>query len=476
MKITKLKIKELFGLDAFEYDGKDIELTGKKGAGKTAVLSAIRYILENKSEREYILKEGSKEGEGILETDTGLLVHRKKRTSKSDYKVIKEKGVKAPRTEAFLRDIFTPLQLNPVEFTTMTKEEQNRIVLDLIDFSWDLAWIREQFGEVVPGVNYEQNILNVLYEIQSEDGYYFLTRHDLNLKAREKTAIITEIGGALPKDYNAKAWEKAEVGEVYRKIERISRDNRDIEKAQEAIKNRDNKIRSFEAEKEINLASIEKETTSERSRQREIIEEAKRAIKEAEKELSRLEERKMERIKVEESVFKTNVSEFEAEVKQYEGLAGKKKTSTSDLQEEARHIEDMKKFINEYNRMVRLREEVEAHRKESKALTAKIELARTLPGMILETSNIPISGLSVKDGVALINGLPISNLSSGEKLELCIKIATQNKGKLELLLIDGTEKLPSADRAKMYRALKRSGVQFIATRTTDEEVLNVTEL
>ena len=37
--------------------------------------------------------------------------------------------------ETFLKDIFTPLQLEPVEFLSMSEQEQNRILLNLIEFN-----------------------------------------------------------------------------------------------------------------------------------------------------------------------------------------------------------------------------------------------------------------------------------------------------------------------------------------------------
>ena len=84
MKITKLKIRNLFGIESFDSDGKDIELTGQKGAGKTSVIDAIKYALTNKSDREYIITQGAREGEVLIETDNGLRVNRKVRTDKAD--------------------------------------------------------------------------------------------------------------------------------------------------------------------------------------------------------------------------------------------------------------------------------------------------------------------------------------------------------------------------------------------------------
>ena len=154
MKTIKIVIKNLFGITALELDGRSIEITGTNGSGKTSVLDAIKYALTNNSERDYIVRQGETEGEIIIETDTGLSIDRKKRTTQADYKSIKEDGKEVTRPESFLSKIFTPMQLDPVAFTQMGKDEQNRIILDLIEFTWDLNWIKEQFGEL-PEVNYQ---------------------------------------------------------------------------------------------------------------------------------------------------------------------------------------------------------------------------------------------------------------------------------------------------------------------------------
>ena len=126
--------------------------------------------------------------------------------------------------------------------------------------------------------------------------------------------------------------------------------------------------------------------------------------------------------------------------------------------------------------MENLQDEVDGLIKESCELTRKIELARELPGTILESAQIPIDGLTVKDGVPLIHGLPISNLSDGEKLDLCIDVAIQKPNALQIILIDGVEKMSTDLRKRLYQKCKEKGLQFIATRTTDDEDLTVIEL
>lgn len=104
-------------------------------------------------------------------------------------------------------------------------------------------------------------------------------------------------------------------------------------------------------------------------------------------------------------------------------------------------IDRMRKHLNEYQRMVSMQEEIGKLTAESEELTRKIELARELPATILQTATIPVDGLTVEDGVPLIHGLPISNLSDGELLELCVDITVSKPGQLQIILIDGAERL-----------------------------------
>ena len=153
MKTSKIKIRSLFGISEQELSGKSVEITGQKGAGKTSVLDAIRYALTNSSRRDWIIKNGEDEGEIIIETDDCLTIDRKARTGKTDTVSVRNGTDRVMKPETFLKTIITPLQLDPVAFTQMTKNEQNRAILDLIQFDWDLNWIREQFGEIPPGVD-----------------------------------------------------------------------------------------------------------------------------------------------------------------------------------------------------------------------------------------------------------------------------------------------------------------------------------
>lgn len=474
--ITKIKIKNLFGIREYEADGSSLELSGKNGTGKSSVLDAIKYALTNKSDRDYIVHKGETEGEIIVETDTGLSIDRKARTNKADYKSVKRNGLEVGSPEAFLRELFTPLQLNPIEFMNMDKKQQNAIILDMIEYPWDMNKIKEWFGEIPAWVSYDQNILSVLNDIQAENGDYYQNRRNIDRDIRNKKAFVEEIADGIPAGYDVEKWENASAGDIYRQIERIQKENQNIERAKLLRDSRDSKIRKFDADREIEITALDREISNRANQIDKSIVSLKEQIRAYETEKESLTSKKQDKLEVIEQTYKANVARFDAEIAEYAEYADKQPQDVATLQEQAQEIEKMQSHINEYKRMLRLQSEIEELQVQSQQLTDKIEKARTLPGEILTNCTIPIDGLTVENGTPLINGLPVSNLSEGEKLDLCIDVAIQNPNGLNIILIDGVEKLATDLREKLYQKCKDKGLQFIATRTTDDDTMTVVTL
>lgn len=476
MKTSKITIKSLFGISEQQINGNSIEITGQKGAGKTSVLDAIRYCLTNRSNRDWIIKEGDNEGEIIVETDSGLTIDRKARTNKADSININENGNRITKPETFLKSIITPLQLNPVEFTQMSKQEQNRAILDLIDFQWDMNWIKEQFGEIPQGVDYEQNILQILNDIQSENGVYFQSRQDINREIRNKKAFVEDIAKDIPSDYQAEKWKNYDLSSKYEELMKIRDRNNKIERARAFKDSYDNKLRGIEATREMEISSAEKAIAVEKDNLNSTIARLKAEIKACEDKLLTIDDKLQDKVKIANSNYDVAKAKLDSDIGVAEQFISLPITPVDDLQNEINEAEKMMKHLNEYFRMTSMQSEIAELKEVSEAYTEKIELARELPGEILETATLPVEGLTVKDGIPLINGLPVSNRSDGELLELCVDIAIHNPSGLQIILIDGAEKLDDISRKKLYEKCKDKGLQFIATRTTNDSELLVTEL
>ena len=477
MKTSKIVIKNLFGIRETTLDGKSVEISGPKGAGKTSVLDAIRFALTNRSERDCIVHQGADEGEIIIETTTGLSIDRKALPAKSAGTVkVRDGSLLQTRPAEFLSQIFTPLQLNPVEFTQLSRQEKNRVILSLIEFDWDVNWIREQFGEIPQGVDYGQHILEVLNDIQAENGIYFQSRQNINRDIRNKQAFIADIAKDIPSGYDYDRWNNYPSGEKYRELERLREQNSRIERAKAFRSGYDAKLRGLEAQRDMDLAAIDSDIARERASLTGTMERLKAELKATEEKLSGMEQRRQEKADVVQSKYETATAKLEKDMGVAADYAGREPVDTTSLSQELDTAEEMRKHLNEYQRMVAMQAELEDLTEQSSEFTRKIELARELPAKILETAKIPVEGLTVENGVPLIRGLPISNLSDGELLELCVDISVSKPGQLQIILVDGAERLDKESRDRLYAKCKEKGLQLIATRVTDSDALEVTEL
>lgn len=476
MKTSKITIKNLYGIKETTLDGKSVEISGPKGAGKTSVLDAIRYALTNRSERDCIVHQGADEGEIIIETTSGLSIDRKASTGKTGSVKVRDGSMLQTRPAEFLSKIFTPLQLNPVAFTQLSRQEKNRVILSLIEFQWDMNWIREQFGEIPQGVDYSKHILEVLNDIQAENGVYFQSRQNINRDIRNKQAFIADIARDIPSGYDYDHWNTYPLSEKYRELERLREQNSVIERAKAFQEGFYSKLRGLEGTRDTELAAIDQDISREREALSGTMERLRAELRAAEEKQAGLEQRRQERAKVAQANYEAAVAKLENDMGVARKYAGQEPADVSALAAEVDTAETMRKHLNEYQRMVSMQEEVETLSADSAELTRKIELARELPAKILEEAKIPVEGLTVENGIPLIHGLPISNLSDGELLELCVDITVSNPGQLQIILIDGAERLDKESRERLYAKCKAKGLQLIATRVTDSEELEVTEL
>jgi DNA repair ATPase RecN len=479
LKTSLIKIRTAYGVHETELGPGSVELTGKKGTGKSSVLDAIRLALTNRSDRAYIIKKGADEAEIIIETDTGLKIDRKfKAGLETGTLNLKENGLNVQRPQSFLNDIITPLQLNPVEFISLPIAEQNRIILNLIDYPWDMTTIEGWFGEIPSGVDYKQNILSVLDQIQSDKGVYYQTRQTINSEALYKRKAAEDIAASIPEHFDAAKWDAYDTGAKYSELSRMQQENSKIQRAKAFRDSYQNKLRGIQADRDIAISNAKSAISGEREGLEKTIERLKAEIHAAEDKIAGLDAKLDDKVKIAQADFETAKAKLNADTGIADQYADRETIPTDAIQSEISNAEAMKKHLNEYARMVRMQKEVDELKAKSDALTDKIELARKLPGRVLAEAKIPVDGLTVENGIPLVNGMPLSNLSDGEKLDLCVDvtIAKKNDGVLQIILIDGAERLDDKSRAALYEKCKAKGLQFIATRTTNDDELVVTEL
>ena len=475
-KVTKIAITNLFGVSHLELDGRPVEMRGAKGTGKTSVIDAIKYALTNKSERPLIIKQGESEGEVFFQTDTGISATRKKHTEKSDMLKVSDCGKVIGAPQGFLNGMFTALQLNPVEFAGWTPEQQNRAILDLVKYDWGLDDIKAWFGELPQGIDFSQHILQVLEDIQSKKSPYWLAREEYNRQELHMRQSAKMIADSMPPNYSAEQWENYSIAEKAKELQILQESNSRVERAKLYLDGYNDKIRGLEASRDISISAETKNIDAERAGLDTTIARLKAEIATHEASLLTLGERLEGKIALCQAAFEKGVAQLDGDSTIAREWAGKEVVPVEALQKELDHAEEMKKYVSEYRLMLKMQADCADLLEKSKAMTEKIQKARTLPAEILATCELPITGLTIKDGIPLIKGLPISNLSNGEKIELCIDVAVANPSGLEIILIDGVEQLDDQSREALYEKCKARGLQIIAARTTNDNEFTIVEL
>ncbi len=481
MKVTKIKISNLYGIKELELDGKSVEFKGTNGTGKTSILDAIRLALSNEKTRNVVIRNGQDEGEILLETDSSLSIQRKIRKEQADYKSVKENNKNVDGPEAYIRELFTPLQLNPVKFIEMTPQEQNKALLQLIQFEWDQEFIMQHFGEIPTGVNYDQHILQVLNDIQADKGFYYQARQDLNREIKIKEGNNTELVQEIPENYQAEFWRNYDFNGKYALLNKQKEENARIERAKTFADSYNDKIKNAELTRDNQVKMENEFIESERNSLQEQITKYKSQIELLEQKLLTVDNGIVDKVAKINAEFEATKAKIDLDNATAVEWVNKPINDVTELESEVNQATEAIRHLNTYDRFKEQVAAIEKLRAESDRLTGQIEIARNLPAEILKTATIPVENLTVVDGQAMINKgekgiLPISNLSDGEKLDLCVDVTISKPQGLKIILIDGVERLSETNKNKLYAKCKLAGLQFLATQTTDAEEMEVVYL
>lgn len=269
------------------------------------------------------------------------------------------------------------------------------------------------------------------------------------------------------------------------KNQKIDKKEKEIKRVDETLKT-DNeivddwlqkKIEKLKKEAQEKKAQNKAEAEAEKKEKRSTIQYHKEKIASKKSELNGLDEQK-----------KIELQSVDKETKQKKEIEKEKLGQASELLEEKESIEEvkerinklqeaadevakMREHLNEWNRMIDIRDGKLAKKKDYRDhLTNLIEIAREKPAELLKQHELPLEGISVDEESRIrINGTLLDGLSDGEKLEVAFKIALQRMGKLKVMCLDGFEKLNKSEQEKILKLCKDKNIQAFVTVTKETE-------
>lgn len=156
-------------------------------------------------------------------------------------------------------------------------------------------------------------------------------------------------------------------------------------------------------------------------------------------------------------------------------------TSAKDLVDQStRELEESIQNIDEINRKVRANldkekaeEDAKTYREQYDALSAKLTDVRDKKNGLLNSADLPLPGLSVKDGELTYNGQQWDNMSGSERLRVSTAIVRKLNPQCGFVLLDKLEQMDKKTLEEFGEWLEAEGLQAIATRVSKGEECSI---
>lgn len=154
-----------------------------------------------------------------------------------------------------------------------------------------------------------------------------------------------------------------------------------------------------------------------------------------------------------------------------------KMESTEELERSIDNIDAINRKVRANLDKAKAEEDAKQYRDQYTELSQAIEDVRKQKAGLLDSADLPLPGLSVKDGELIYNGQLWDNMSSAEQMIVSTSIVRKLNPKCGFVLLDKLEAM-DLDTLKEFGAwLEREGLQAIATRvsTGDECSIVITD-
>lgn len=424
MKLTKLRVKNFEGLEQLEFaPSSGVTLVqGQNGSGKTSVLEAIRAAITNRADRARLVYDKAESGMILFELDSGIAGERSVTTDgkvAGSVKLYGSDGTTITKAQGFLNSLSPSFSFNPLDFIDLRDDQQTKVLLDLIPMSISLPTLYKLGGGMIQGINYQEHPLRVLAAIEQ---HLMEVRRETGRSARDLEGMAERLEKEVPADFNQEAFANFDLASAVETLESIKAND-------ELVSFHRNQITRIESQ----ITSLE-----------ERLADLKKSLISAEKDLENAASLDLP----DPGSINTAISEY----RQNSEYAAKLSQSKDVAQEAA------------------------VKRQEYTDLSERIDAVRAKPGELLASITLPVEGMAINaEGQVVINDLPISELSTGEKLTVAIQIAIATLGDLKIILVDGLEQLDPANQDFVLSKLAESGVQAFVAQVSDTDLTIITD-
>lgn len=442
MKLNKINIRNILGIESLEIKpGQVTVISGQNGTGKTSVLEAIKSVFAGGSDAT-LLKKGAESGEVVLLFDDGVEATKKVGPTKSTVSVESPKFGSVKKAQTYLSGLVDSLGLNPVEFLTAPGKQRTQMLLE----SMPIKVNSDELEPIIGRTASEGELDDPLSLIAHERQRFYDERTGVNRTAKDKRATIEQMKTTLPAGQEATDW-AAEVEGLEQTVNavRVNLQNAlDLKRADVLKKKMDLSVGSQSRVDEV---------------KRKLEDQISLLRTNTDKDIAKIQKEFNDKRDAIEGESQVEINEIQIKHQPHiTRVEGELAVARENLSNQSK-INQTKTYIDT------LLSEAKSAETKSEICTSTIEMLDALKLKLL--SKLPIKGVEIRDGQIYVNDIVFDRLNESQKVGLAIDIAKLRAGSLELIIVDGMERLDSKTFAQLEKAMKKESAQFILTRVSD---------
>jgi len=465
MKISKITLKNILGLERFELDvtGPVTRISGGNGVGKSSILKGIHAALEGgnlaKLKNNDAPDDEPAEAVIVLDDDGRQIVidraDNRLKISEQVGNTQEFKPIKPP--QRYLEGILNKVASNPVRILTCSEKERIDLILEALDLEFNPARLWEMMSLNPSDFDAIPTGVHPLKEIALIRKTVFEHRTAVNVTEKSKTANMKEIRLTIPAELptversDGKDEELAEL----RKVQTDRLYAADL-RAREAKAEITQKFNAAVDAVELGAVQLKKKLQAEMAEQLEDY----LAFEQGKLKYHR------EQVGIDTAEIEGNLYINRNEIRKMD----------SDIEALVSEIATIHEQANDAVRIEALHEQ--ANRSESDAIELKAKsrhLTAALDALdaykTTMVKDLPVPGLDISDGTK-INNVKWKDLNTAQQITAAIRIACHRfkDGDIRPLFMDGIEALDTTNRALIAAETERAGAQAFFAAVTDGDL------
>lgn len=465
-----------------DFDGAIHRIAGDEGQGKTSILKAIYAALYGMDPA--MVQMGADEAEIVLKLNEATITRIVRREGDDTVFVSDANGMPVNRGIDFLQAVLGKGIFNPVAWAelgaqggeghTQRLREQRNQLLAALRVEYSLEEIRQRIRQMgkpfidtlkqcnLDGVDFTAHPFDVCQRLESVIYKARGTRNTNLETAKSKYEVLPRPDRKAP---GLPLEDLQRAAMAARKLATVAEERQRGRKHRMQQRNALREKMESASRPDVARSAAERTRDEYKSRldaKRQEIEELESKLLAMRKEASEFEEKAKRAEKIVKDIDQYEA--MQADLAELEESLGEPGEDVQALEEAAKQAEADVEAQKKQDAIDIAGNELAALQEDTARFTELIRLFRDeLPKELLQRSKLPIKGLSMDENMLLINGVPIHQMGTAQRIKIGVIVAAALNPRSGFICVDGAESLGRTGMRALAEAADELGLQLIMT-------------